>query len=67
MNSPLENRKVRLRGLGGPALRSVPGTGASAAGRDGGIGLAETQSAQADFVPFQPRFQSPGRDAGMAQ
>jgi hypothetical protein len=32
MNSPLENRKVRLRGLGGPAVCGVPGTFASAAG-----------------------------------
>jgi hypothetical protein len=31
MNSPLENRKVRLRGLGGPAVCGVPGTCASAA------------------------------------
>jgi len=30
MNSPLEHRKVRLRGLGGPAACGVPGTGASA-------------------------------------
>jgi hypothetical protein len=32
MNSPLENRKVRLRGLGGPAVQGIPGTGASATG-----------------------------------
>jgi hypothetical protein len=32
MNSPLESRKVRLRGLGGPAVEGVPGTGASATG-----------------------------------
>jgi hypothetical protein len=31
MNSPLEKRKVRLRGLDGPAVRGVPGTRASAA------------------------------------
>jgi hypothetical protein len=30
MNSPLEIRKVRLRGLGGPALCGIPGTCASA-------------------------------------
>jgi hypothetical protein len=30
MNSPLERRKVRLRGLGGPAVFGVPCTGASA-------------------------------------
>jgi hypothetical protein len=30
MNSPLEKRKVRLRGLGGPAVCGVPGTCASA-------------------------------------
>jgi hypothetical protein len=30
MNSPLENRKVRLRGLGGPAVCGVRGTCASA-------------------------------------
>jgi hypothetical protein len=33
MNSPLESRKVRLRGLGGPAACGVPGTCASATGR----------------------------------
>jgi hypothetical protein len=32
MNSPLGNRKVRLRGLGGQALRGVPRTCASATG-----------------------------------
>ena len=32
MNSPLENRKVHLRGLGGTAVYGVPGTGASATG-----------------------------------
>ena len=32
MNSPLENRKVRLRGLGGPAMCGIPRTCASAAG-----------------------------------
>ena len=32
MNSPLENRKVRLRGLGGPTACGVPCTGASATG-----------------------------------
>jgi hypothetical protein len=33
MNSPLEIRKVRLRGLGGPAARGDPGTGPSATGQ----------------------------------
>jgi hypothetical protein len=33
MNSPLENRKVRLRGLGGPALCGVRSTCASATRR----------------------------------
>jgi hypothetical protein len=37
MNSPLENRKVRLRGLGGPAVRGVPGTCVSATGSSGQI------------------------------
>jgi len=32
MNSPLERRKVRLRGLGGPAVCGAPRPGASAAG-----------------------------------
>jgi hypothetical protein len=32
MNSPLGKRKVRLRGLGGPAVCGIPGTGASATG-----------------------------------
>jgi hypothetical protein len=32
MNSPLEHRKVRLRGLGGRAVCGIPGTRASAAG-----------------------------------
>jgi hypothetical protein len=32
MNSPLENRKVRLRGLGGPAVCGVRDTCASATG-----------------------------------
>jgi len=32
MNSPLEVRKVRLRGLGGPAACGVPGTCSSATG-----------------------------------
>jgi hypothetical protein len=32
MNSPLEIRKVHLRGLGGPAVCGIPGTCASAAG-----------------------------------
>jgi hypothetical protein len=32
MNSPLEIRKVRLRGLGGHTVCGVPGTGASATG-----------------------------------
>jgi hypothetical protein len=31
MNSPLESRKVRLRGLGGPAVCGIPGACASAA------------------------------------
>jgi hypothetical protein len=31
MNSPLENRKVRLRGLGGQEVCGAPGTCASAA------------------------------------
>jgi hypothetical protein len=30
MNSPLEKRKVRLRGLGGTGVCGVPCTGASA-------------------------------------
>jgi hypothetical protein len=30
MNSPLEKRKVRLRGLGGPAVYGIPHTCASA-------------------------------------
>jgi hypothetical protein len=30
MNSPLESRKVRLRGLGGPVVCGVPDTCASA-------------------------------------
>jgi hypothetical protein len=33
MNSPLGKRKVRLRGLGGPAVCGVPRTCASAARR----------------------------------
>jgi hypothetical protein len=33
MNSPLERRKVRLRGLGGTAVCGVPRACASAAGR----------------------------------
>jgi hypothetical protein len=32
MNSPLERRKVRLRGLGGLTVCGVPDTGASATG-----------------------------------
>ena len=40
MNSPLESRKVRLRGLGGPALCGVSCTGASAPGRSRGGGRA---------------------------
>jgi hypothetical protein len=32
MNSPLQDRKVRLRGLGGQAVCGVPGTCASATG-----------------------------------
>jgi hypothetical protein len=32
MNSPLEIRKVRLRGLGGMVVCGIPGTCASAAG-----------------------------------
>jgi hypothetical protein len=32
MNSPLERRKVRLRGLGGPAACGIPRACASAAG-----------------------------------
>jgi hypothetical protein len=32
MNSPLENRKVRLRGLGGRVVCGVPCTCASATG-----------------------------------
>jgi hypothetical protein len=64
MNSPLQNRKVRLRGLGGPAERGVPCTGASAtekAPEQAAIGInPRVQSAKADFVMFQPRFQPPG-------
>jgi len=32
MNSPLQLRKVRLRGLGGPGMSGVPSTCASATG-----------------------------------
>jgi hypothetical protein len=39
MNSPLENRKVRLRGLGGPAVCGIPCNRASAAGVISGDGL----------------------------
>jgi hypothetical protein len=46
MNSPLENREVRLRGL--PQKGGVGAPGPIAAG----------ESAQADFVPLLPRFQS---------
>jgi hypothetical protein len=37
MNSPLENHKVRLRGLGGQGVRCVHGTCASATGPQGGF------------------------------
>jgi acetyl esterase/lipase len=42
MNSPLEIRKVRLRGLGGPAVCGVPNTRASATGTIALVSLAMT-------------------------
>jgi hypothetical protein len=50
MNSPLENRKVRLRGLGGTAVCGVPGTCASAAGRSGRMRTPRRHHPA--FVPF---------------
>jgi hypothetical protein len=56
MNSPLQHRKVRLRGLGGQTICSVPGTCASATGKyriRGAIGIIRgnnyTESAFADW------------------
>jgi hypothetical protein len=60
MNSPLENRKVRLRGLGGRGVCGGPGTCASATGAF--PRHARAQSAKADFLNFQPRFQPPGQN-----
>jgi hypothetical protein len=64
MNSPLQLRKVRLRGLGGRAVCGVPCACASAT-RSRGRHVASRrteipriQSAQADFAPFQRRIHS---------
>ena len=54
MNSPLENRKVRLRGLGGPAACGVPNDRASATMRSpdelvSGTTALRTQAVEAPF------------------
>jgi hypothetical protein len=41
MNSPLEIRKVRLRGLGGPTVCGVSSTWASATGESAGVVRSE--------------------------
>jgi biopolymer transport protein TolQ len=52
MNSPLENRKVRLRGLGGPAVCGVPGTRASATGHfPAGTGAGQVEPDVGGDVP----------------
>src|SRR5687767_15898324 len=63
MNSPLQLRKVRLRGLGGPAVYGVPRACASAAGKEcdsaGLSGAVETAATTAQSPPARTR--RPGR------
>jgi hypothetical protein len=42
MNSPLELRKVRLRGLGGLNVEGIPGTCTTAAGKYRSPAFADT-------------------------
>jgi hypothetical protein len=55
MNSPRESRKVRLRGLGGPAACGVPRTCASAAGVI--FGSSEGASGRPRLGRLKPRLQ----------
>ena len=57
MNSPLESRKVRLRGLGGPAVCGVPRTGAPATGRSPHPAMSSAESRGAP--PTHPRTHAP--------
>jgi hypothetical protein len=56
MNSPLENRKVRLRGLGGPAacgvprIRAVRNQGGTGAFRTGGVPRKQAAIRHVRFV-----------------
>jgi hypothetical protein len=62
MNSPLELRKVRLRGLGGQGVCGVPGTSPSAAGVSRQVSSRRSVGALnrvACRPPFQERMNSP--------
>jgi predicted XRE-type DNA-binding protein len=70
MNSPLEIREVRLRGLGGRAVCGVPRTGASATGSDFNCGWTVVivdvhTSLRANMIPVYDSSGNVFQDMGM--